>query len=110
MPDLRAIIDTDRSRSVARRARQLHRHGSTFVRIDRRHSRCGLGAGQGPVPVDPDWGPISRTIAAPKRDLIAALAVNEIVETITDDATRARLNDAAIEAMRGAVDRIARMG
>ncbi len=62
--------------------------------------------GKGPVPVDPGW---SRRIAAPKRDLIASLAMHEIAQAVTDTATKARLNDAAVDAMRGAVGRIARM-
>ena len=66
--------------------------------------------GRGPVPVDPDWLPIARTIAAPKRDLLTALAVNEITQFIEDQTTRTKLADAAADAMRGAVDRISHMG
>ena len=62
------------------------------------------------MPVDPGWGRISRTIAPAKRDLIAALAVTEITKTINDAATRRLLNDAAADAMRGAIERIARIG
>jgi hypothetical protein len=62
--------------------------------------------GKGPVPVDPGWG---TRIAAPKRDLIASLAMHEITQTITDPATRSKLNKSAVEAMQGAVQRIAGM-
>ena len=62
--------------------------------------------GKGPVPVDPGWG---MRIAAPKRDLIASLAMHEITQTIADPATRTKLNKSAVEAMQGAVQRIAGM-
>jgi hypothetical protein len=65
--------------------------------------------GRGPVPVDPDWLPIVRTITAPKRDLLAAWAVNEITQMIEDETTRVKLADASVEAMRSAVERISRM-
>src|SRR5262249_19220626 len=65
--------------------------------------------GKGPVPgPHPGWIATSRTITASKRDLIASLAMNEIVELIDDEVTRARLADATGNAMRGAVDRIGR--
>jgi hypothetical protein len=65
--------------------------------------------GKRPVPgPQPGWIATSRTITGSKRDLIAALAMNEIVELIDDEATRTRLADATGTAMRGAVDRIAR--
>jgi len=111
MPDLRAIIERQIEADRWRPARDNY-IAMVYILFGLIDDAPGVVwvPGKGPVPVDPDWGPISRTIAAPKRDLIAALAVNEIAETITDEATRARLNDAAVEAMRGAVDRIARMG
>jgi hypothetical protein len=62
--------------------------------------------GKGPVPVDPDWLPTATQVSPAKRDLIAALAMTEIVDKISDPAMRARLNDAAVSAMHQAADRI----
>jgi subtilisin family serine protease len=65
--------------------------------------------GKGPVPVDPDWRPALR-IPGAKPDLLAALAAGEIAGRITDPASRKAVNDAAVEAMRSAVERIGRGG
>jgi subtilisin family serine protease len=110
MPDLRAIIErqieTDRMRP--RRDNYAQMIYILFGLIDDTPGYVWV-PGKGPVPVDPDWSPISQTIAKPKLDLLAALAMIEIVEKIADQPTRAKLNEAAIDAMRGAVDRIARI-
>ena len=64
--------------------------------------------GKGPVPVDPDWATLRvRPISAEKRDLVAALAVTEVADKMTDAQSRAALVDAAVQAMHRAADRIA---
>jgi hypothetical protein len=50
------------------------------------------------------------SIAAEKRDLLAAMAVNEIAELVNDPIARERLAHAATDAMHNAVDRMARRG
>lgn len=62
--------------------------------------------GRRPVPVDPGWGPLIKPIAAPKRDLLTALAINELAERLDDADVRAKVSEAASEAMRIAVERI----
>lgn len=64
--------------------------------------------GHGPSPVDPGWGKVVKELRAPQRDLLAALAVNEIAGVLGDQGARARLTEAAAAAMHNAVDRIAR--
>jgi hypothetical protein len=66
--------------------------------------------GKGPVPVDPGWGRLRRSIPAHKRDLLGALAINEIAQMMDDPGVRTRLSGAAVDAMRDAVERVARMG
>jgi Subtilase family len=111
MPNLRAIIETEIENDKLRPFRENYLAAAyiLFGLIDDAPGVIWV-PGKGPVPVDPGWGPISRTIAPAKRDLIAALAVTEITKTIDDAATRRRLNDAAVDAMRGAIERIARIG
>ena len=110
MPNLRALIEAEIEIGRFRPAREnyLAMVYILFGLIDDAPGVVWI-PGRGPVPVDPGWGPIARTIVGPKRDLIASLAVNEITQTIEDQATRSRLADASVEAMRSAVDRIARM-
>ena len=110
MPNLRALIEAEIEVGRFRPAREnyLAMVYILFGLIDDAPGVVWI-PGRGPVPVDPGWGPIARTIVGPKRDLIASLAVNEITQTIEDQATRSRLADASVEAMRSAVDRIARM-
>lgn len=109
MPNLRAIIEAEIENDKWRPVRENYLE---YVYILFGLIEGGSGVvwvpGKGPVPVDPGWG-TSIKIAAPQRDLIAALAVSEITRTIEDQSARTKLNDAAVEAMRGAVDRIARM-
>jgi subtilisin family serine protease len=110
MPNLRAIIEaeieSDKWRPIRENNLQL-----VYILIGLIDDAPGVVwvPGKGPVPVDPDWLPISRTIVAAKRDLIAALAVSEITRTIEDQATRTRLNEAAVDAMHAAVDRIGQL-
>lgn len=52
-------------------------------------------------------GSMVNMLAAPKRDLLAALAVNELAEMVEDPTARSRMTEAATEAMHAAVDRIA---
>jgi Subtilase family len=110
MPNLRALIEAEIEIGRFRPAREnyLAMVYILFGLIDDAPGVVWI-PGRGPVPVDPGWGPIARTIVGPKRDLIASLAVNEITQTIEDQTTRSRLADASVEAMRSAVDRIARM-
>jgi subtilisin family serine protease len=63
--------------------------------------------GKGPVPVDPGWGSIADSLTPAKRDLLAALAVNELAERMEDGAARKELGAAAGSAMRAAVEKIA---
>jgi hypothetical protein len=110
MPDSRAIIEAEIAND---RFRYVHENYAAFVYILFGLIDDSPGVvwipGRGPVPVDPDWLPIAKTIAAPKRDLLTALAVNEITQLIEDQTTRTELADAAVKAMRGAVDRISHM-
>jgi hypothetical protein len=110
MPNLRAIIEAEIENDRWRPARDnyLALVYILFGLIDDAPGVVWV-PGKGPVPVDPGWLPTSRTIAAPTRDLLAALAVREITQTIEDQATRTKLHDAAVDAMRSAVDRIGRM-
>jgi hypothetical protein len=62
--------------------------------------------GKGPVPVDPGWG---RRIPEQKRDLLAALAANEIASKIGNRGMRDKLMEASLAAMREAVERVGRM-
>jgi hypothetical protein len=107
MPDLRAILE--RLMEDERRfALGVERYvSSVFILFGLVDDSPGViwVPRRGPVPVDLDW---RLRLGAPQRDLIAGLAVNEISERVDDAATRARLADAAAEAMRGAVERIAR--
>jgi hypothetical protein len=109
MPNLKAIIEAEIENDRWRLPRENYLP-LVYILIGLIDDSPGIiwVPGKGPVPVHPNWIPTSRTIAASKRDLIAALAMNEIVELIDDDATRTRLADAAANAMRGAADRIAR--
>jgi len=108
MPNLRAILEAAIADEPGRRIRENY---LVFVYILFGLIDDSPGVvwvpGKGPVPVDPGWRSFSRNIDASKRDLIASLAIHEINGTIEDAATRARLNAATIDAMRGAVERIA---
>jgi hypothetical protein len=63
--------------------------------------------GKGPVPVDPGWGSRVERISADKRDLLAALAANEIAERVTDAGVKRLLLEASAAAMKKAVQKIA---
>lgn len=111
MPDLRAIleaeIEKDRYRVPTEKYLSL-----VYILIGLVDDAPGViwVPGKGPVPVDPGWGKVVKGIEAPKRDLLAALAANEIASLIDDAATRARLSDATVGAMHAAVERIGRLG
>lgn len=64
--------------------------------------------GKGPVPVDPGWGKRMR-VPDDQRDLLTALTITEIVSRMQDAGTRDKLRGAALDAMRGAVERMGRM-
>ena len=108
MPNLRAILETEIENEKWRPLRENYM-ALVYILFGIIDDAPGVVwvPGKGPVPVDPGWRPISRTIAAPKRDLIASLAVHEITRTMDDQASRTKVNVAAIDAMRGAVERIA---
>lgn len=107
MPDLRAIIEAEIANNRYRYPSETYIHlvQILFGLIDDSPGMIWI-PGRGPVPVDPGWLPIAKTIAAPKRDLLTALAVNEITQMIEDESTRTKLADASVEAMRDAVERI----
>jgi hypothetical protein len=110
MPDLRGIIE---AQIVADQVSSLPDRFYSFVYILFGIIDDSPGViwvpGKGPVPVDPHWGgSIARQIAGPKRDLLAALAINEIAERVGDPHARNNLAQAAMEAMRGAIDQIGR--
>jgi hypothetical protein len=63
--------------------------------------------GKGPIPVDPDWGKRLR-IADEQRDLLTALTITEIATRMHDAGMREKVRGAALDAMRGAIDRMAR--
>jgi hypothetical protein len=111
MPNLRAIIEAEIENEKWRPIQEnyLQLVYVLFGLIDDAPGVVWV-PGKGPVPVDPDWLPIAKTIAAAKRDLIAGLAVSEITRTIADHASRTKLNAAAVDAMRAAVDRIGHLG
>ena len=110
MPNLRAIIETEMGNDRWRPIRDNYVSWVyiLFGLVDDTPGVIWI-PGRGPVPVDPDWLPISKIGAGPARDLIAALMVSEITRTIDDPATKAALNDAAVDAMRGAVERLVRL-
>ena len=111
MPDLRAILEAEMANDRFRYVN--HNYASLvyilFGLIDDSPGVVWI-PGRGPVPVDPGWGRLARSIPAHKRDLLGALAVNEIAQLIDDQDSRARLTDAAVEAMRSAVERVSRLG
>ena len=76
------------------------------VRDHQRRARVLWAPGKGPVPVDPDWKFDPAALTVPKRDLITALAVNELAEMMGDRTIRKTLTTAATKAMHDAVDRI----
>jgi subtilisin family serine protease len=111
MPNLRAIIE--RQIEIDRQ-RPFHENYLAFVYILFGIIDDGPGVvwvpGKGPIPVDPGWRAMAKSIPAAKRNLLAALAVSEIAEKVDDERMRATLNAAAVDAMHKAVDRIGRMG
>ena len=109
MPNLRAIIDFERenSRFALVNINYISWVYILFGLVDDSPGMIWV-PGRGPVPVDPGWGRIVKEIPAAQRDLMAALAVNEISALIGDGSTRTKLASASAEAMRGAVDRIVR--
>ncbi|WP_427006575.1 S8 family peptidase [Pseudarthrobacter sp. H2] len=106
MPDLRAIL-IDQSLRV-KNEKYVSLVYILFGLIDNSPGKVWI-PGRGPVPVDPGWLALVRGITAPQRDLLAALAVNEIAQIIEDPDARAKMANAATDAMHAAVDRIARI-
>jgi subtilisin family serine protease len=110
MPNLRALLEAEIENAKWRPVRENYLAFAyiLFGVIDDSPGVVWI-PGRGPVPVDPGWRSVGKTIPAPKRDLIASLAVNEIAGAVTDEATRSRLANASVEAMRDAVERISRL-
>jgi hypothetical protein len=111
MPNLRAILEAEIENERWRPVQEnyLAMVYILFGLVDDSPGMVWI-PGRGPVPVDPGWGSIVKSIAAPQRDLFAALAVNELTRAIGDQSAKSKLVDASVEAMHNAVDRIARMG
>ena len=111
MPNLRAIIERQIETDSQRPFRENY---MTFVYILFGIIDDGPGVvwvpGKGPVPVDPGWRAMAKTIPAAKRDLLAALAVSELADKVDAERMKTTLNAAAVDAMHRAVDRIAQMG
>jgi hypothetical protein len=110
MPNLRAIVEAESGLGTFNGNR--HQYLSlVYILIGLIDDSPGViwVPGKGPVPVDPGWGRRLAEIKAPKRDLLAAMAVNEIAGLISDSATRVSLTAAAVDAMHAAADRIGRM-
>lgn len=107
MPNLRAILEAEIENEKRKPIRDNYM-ALVYILFGIIDDSPGaiLVPGKGPIPIDPDW---HKRITAPKRDLIASLAVHEISRTVTDQTTRTKLNEVAIGAMRDAVERIARM-
>jgi hypothetical protein len=110
MPDLRAIIEKEIANDRYR-IRDEKYLSLVYILIGLIDDTPGViwVPGKGPVPVDPGWGKVVKGINAPKRDLLAALAVNEIAGLVGDAASRASLGGAAVDAMHAAVERIGRI-
>jgi hypothetical protein len=111
MPNVRAIIEAEIANDRYRVVRDKYL-SFVYILFGLINDAPGMiwVPGKGPVPVDPGWGLKIEPIAAPKRDLLAALAVNELAALMHDPAARDKLAQAATEAMHSAVDRIARHG
>jgi hypothetical protein len=109
MPNLRAIIEAqvanDRYRPHIDRYVQF-----VYILFGLINDAPGVVwiPGHGPVPVDPGWRPIADSLTPAKRDLLAALAVNEIAEHIQDRTVGRDLAAAAAAAMQAAVEQIAK--
>jgi subtilisin family serine protease len=56
--------------------------------------------GSGPIPIDP-WGPLN-LLAADKRDVLAALAMTELAELLTDSSSRLEARKAGFRAIQRA--------
>lgn len=65
----------------------------------------GIGPGGDPIPIDP-WGPLV-TVSPAKRDLLAALAAGELANLVTEAGSRSSLEQAAVSALRAAVEEVA---
>lgn len=111
MPNVRGIIETEIAND---RYRLKHENYMSLVYILFGLINDAPGMiwvpGKGPVPVDPGWGRLVTSLAAEKRDLLAAMAINEIAESMQDPIARDRLAHAATDAMHRAVDRMAQRG
>ena len=111
MPDVRAILEQQIENERFRLTRENY-VSLVYILFGLINDAPGMVwvPGKGPVPVDPGWGFRVKNIGEAKRDLLAALAVNEIADTIHDAGTRSTLNEAATAAMHRAVDQIAGRG
>ncbi len=109
MPDLRAIVEAEIVNEKYRINPEKYL-SLVYILIGIINDAPGWiwVPGKGPVPVDPGWGGLVSEIKAPKRDLLAAMAVNEIAGLIGDAGTRAKLGAVAVDAMHAAVERIGR--
>jgi subtilase family protein len=111
MPDLRAILAAEGAWDRLRDLRPEYALLS-YILIGVIDDSPGViwVPGRGPVPVDPDWGRLSRALSAPKRDLLAAVALSEIATFVDDRRTRNQMTNSALAAMRRAVDRMGQPG
>lgn len=108
MPNLRAIIEGEIRTDGLRRFRDKYL-SAVYILFGLIDDSPGViwVPGKGPIPVDPDWGPLAEVSPA-KRDLLAALAVTDIAETVSEPGARRALNAAAVGAMHDAVARMGR--
>lgn len=105
MPNLRAIVTTEELQAT--NENYLAWVYILFGLLDDSPGVIWI-PGRGPVPVDPGWVSIAQKLSAPKRDLLAILAVNEMINLIDDQASRTALAGTTVAAMRAAVEQIAR--
>ena len=109
MPNLRRIIETQQEgmEKVRFPKEKYPNYLTAQVLVGLLNDTPGViwFPGKKPRPVDPGWQSIGRFIEGPTRDLLAALAVHEIAVTMSDGKVRARVRQAAVEAMDAAVRR-----
>lgn len=106
MPDLRAIFESlDRWQ-----LRVPHYAAWVYILLGLIDDSPGVIwiPGKGPVPVDPGWGKRMR-VPDEQRDLLTALTITEIASRMHDAGLRDKMRGAALDAMRGAVERMGRM-
>jgi subtilisin family serine protease len=107
MPDLRGLLQNE----MASPFRKMNEKYLNMVYILSGIINDAKGwifvPGKGPVPVDPGWSTMDGLSTA-KRDLLASLAAHELSNFVSNPAIQKTLTDAANNAMRQAVEQIAR--